>query len=89
MPEYKTEFTKCPFCHGDKNAFVGGNSGCECHGSGLMELEPGVGARHLAIDVERSTFGITYAPITEFEHQETKHPHFGANPEAGCATRVN
>lgn len=72
MPKNKPEFTKCPFCHGDANAFVGGNSGCDCHGTGLMELEPGVGARRLAIDVERSIFGITYAPITEIDLTESK-----------------
>jgi hypothetical protein len=68
----KPDFTKCPFCHGDENAFVGGNGDCECHGTGLMELEPGVGARRLAIDVERSIFGITYAPITEIDLTESK-----------------
>jgi hypothetical protein len=72
MSKHKPEFTKCPFCHGDANAFVGGNSGCDCHGTGLMELEPGVGARRLVIDVERSIFGITYAPITEIDPPESK-----------------
>ena len=62
----KPDFTNCPFCHGDANAFEGGNDACECNGTGLMELEPGVGARRLAIDVERSIAGITYAPIAEF-----------------------
>lgn len=68
----KPDFTKCPFCHGDDNAFVDGNGDCECHGTGLMELEPGVGARRLAIDVERSIFGITYAPIKEIDLTESK-----------------
>lgn len=72
MPKHKLEFTKCPFCHGDANAFVGGNADCDCHGTGLMALEPGVGARRLAIDVERSIFGITYAPITEIDLAESK-----------------
>lgn len=37
-----------------------------------MALEPGVGPRRLAIDVERSIFGITYAPITETDLTESK-----------------
>lgn len=88
MPKHKIEFTKCPFCHGDANAFVGGNSGCDCDGTGLMELEPGVGARRLAIDVERSIFGITYAPITEIDLTESKAQPLPMGTKVFAATQT-
>jgi hypothetical protein len=61
---YKPEFTTCPFCQGDADAFVGGNVSCCCNGTGVMALVPGVGARYMAIDVAQGTEGITYPPVS-------------------------